>query len=347
MPKEAVQARWVFAALAVQFFIPAFSYLIQPEIALQTMDKVGQMLGGAPYSAVENRGHLWHMLAVGNVMTLGFACALLAFDLERFYGALPSLVFLKGFSALFSLGLRLSGAPPLFLAVFVLDGATTVAMLAFAVRAHRAVRRARGELLAPARAWLMLWKPDLVLQGLERVRRAGLVAEVPTLEQVWHGVLRMWKRVLLHNQTVGTSTDPVRSTWRARLLQPRALRLPFLLWERVVAPLDFSGLVSTPERICRHVLGAHHRPEQLIYDLELISLHEGALGELERAAREVVDHDTPRTRWLKDLCVFEGYHQQVVDTVARFRRGEAVLTPQQAVDPDLTLSGFLAWCASS
>ena len=144
---------------------------------------------------------------------------------------------------------------------------------------------------------------------------------------------------------MGTSGDPVRPGWRARLLSFRLLRLPFLLSERVVAPLDFSGLVSSPERICRHLLGAHHQPRQLVYDLELLSLHEGALAELERAAREVVEHDTPRTRWLRDLCVHQRYHEQLLEAVVRFRRGEALLTPEEALDPDLTLRGFLSWCA--
>lgn len=141
-PREVTQARWVFAFLAAQFIAPAISYLVQPDVALGTLDAVNRLLGGGPYTALESRGHVWHMLAVGNVMTLGFMCALLAVDLERFGGTLPGLVFLKGFSALFSLGLGLTGAPPLFLAVFALDGLTSVAMVVFGVRGLRAARRA-------------------------------------------------------------------------------------------------------------------------------------------------------------------------------------------------------------
>lgn len=343
VPREVTQARWVFGVLAVQFIVPACSYLLEPQAALTTLDQLNRLLGDAPYSAAENRGHVWHMLAVGNVMTLGFSCALLAFDLRRFYPALPSLLFLKAFSASFSLGLALTGGPRFFFAVFALDGSTTLLMVVMAVRARRAQRRLEGERLSPWWSWLLLWQPERVEEGLERARRLGL--PTPSPAQVWRGVLRMWRRVLLANQTVGTSLDPVRSGWRPQLLKYRAARLPFLLRERVVAPLDFSGLVSSPERICRHLLGAHHRPEQLVYDLELLSLHPGALESLEQAARDVVIHDTPRTRWLRDLCVFERYHEQLLDAVVRFRRGEPVLTPAQALDPDLTLRGFLGWCA--
>lgn len=344
--KEVTQARVLFAFLALQFIAPALSYLLTPDVAVATLDQVNRLLGGGAYVATESRGHVWHMLAVGNVMTLGFMCALLAVDLKRFYPALPALAFLKGFSATTSLVLGLSGYPRFFVAVFVLDGSTTVAMIVFGVRAHRALRREAGERVAPWWMSLLLWQPDLVLASLERVRRAGLVERVPNLLQVWRGVMRMWSRLLFRSDTVGTSDRPVRNTWRARLLQYRALRLPFLWAERFVAPLDFSGLVSSPERISRHLLGAHHQPAQLVYDLELLSLHDGALEALEAAVREVVTVDSPRTRWLKDLCVHEGYHESLLAGVERFRKGEPGLTPAQALDPDVTLRGFLTWCAA-
>jgi hypothetical protein len=148
-PREARQARVVFAILAVQFIVPALSYLVQPAVALHTLDVINQALGGGPYAEHENTGNVWHMLAVGNVMTLGFMCAVLAVDLRRFYPVLPSLLFLKGFSALFSLGLAATGSPPLFYAVFALDGATTVVMLVFGVRAHRAWLKLEGRDVPP------------------------------------------------------------------------------------------------------------------------------------------------------------------------------------------------------
>lgn len=344
LPREVSQARLLFAFLAAQFIAPAISYLVQPEVALGTLDAVNRLLGGGAYVAQESRGHVWHMLAVGNVMTLGFLCALLAADLERFAPALPGLVFLKSFSALFSLGLGLSGGPPLFLGVFLLDGLTSAAMVLFGVRGLRALRRARGESVPPLALSLLLIDPAGVSRGLERVARAGLVETVPTLEQVGQGVLRMWKRLLFRSDTIGTSDRPVRSNWRARALFFRPLRFPFLLAERAVAPLDFSGLRSSPERISRHLLGAHHQPAQLLYDLELLSLHPGALEALEAAAREVVAKDTPRARWLQDLCVHEGYHQSLLEAVERFRRGEALVSPEQASDPDVSFKAWLAWC---
>lgn len=286
----------------------------------------------------ESRGHVWHMLAVGNVMTLGFMCAALAIDFERNAAMLPALAFLKGFSALSSLALGLGDGPPLFLAVFALDGSTTVAMLVFGIRARRALRGAKDP-----------WWLEVVLLDVERLRQVlalarqqGLVSREVTPRQVFAGIVRMWGRVLFRSDTVGTSNAPVRANWRARLLHVRGVRLPFLLAERFVAPLDFSGMLSSPERISRHVLGAHHQPAQLVYDLELLSVHAGTLERLEAATREILEHDTPRTRWLKDLCVHDGYHQSVIEAVRRFRSEP----PAPGSDPDLSFSGFLSWCST-
>ena len=133
--------RIVYAVLTLNFVLPAISYIVAPAAALASMNRINAALGGAP-DAFADAGHVWHMLAVGNVMTLGFLCGLLWFDLRRFYPALPALAFLKGFSALYSLAIAAAHGLPAFYAVFVLDGTTTVAMVYFATRAHRAMGHA-------------------------------------------------------------------------------------------------------------------------------------------------------------------------------------------------------------
>ncbi|HEX6837985.1 MAG TPA: hypothetical protein VF334_15515, partial [Polyangia bacterium] len=143
-------------------------------------------------------------------------------------------------------------------------------------------------------AYAILLDPDRVARRLERIAASGLVARTPNLWQIALGVLRMAHRVAFRSDTVGTCAAPVRATWRARALHWRALRLPFLLWERAVAPLDFSGLVSSRERIIRHLLGAHHDGHQFIYDLQMLSVDPGALDELCARAAAVVRGDDPR-----------------------------------------------------
>ncbi len=132
LPKEAAVARAVHAFIAFQFIVPALSYALQPSIAVDQLNQVSALLGGAPLTVHEHQGYPWHMLAVGNVMTLGFMNVLLAWDLRRFQGILPGLLFLKGFSSLYSLWLGLAGGPRFFFAIFLLDGVTAVAMWAAA-----------------------------------------------------------------------------------------------------------------------------------------------------------------------------------------------------------------------
>ena len=136
-PSRAYRAfRIVYAAIALNFILPAISYIVAPEAAIGTLARLNRLLGGGAYPFVESGG-LWHMLGVGNVMTLGFMCGLLFVDLRRFYPVLPALAFLKAFSALYATWIGLSHACPAFLAIGALDGSTTLAMIFFAVRARR------------------------------------------------------------------------------------------------------------------------------------------------------------------------------------------------------------------
>lgn len=193
---------------------------------------------------------------------------------------------------------------------------------------------------------LLLGDPERVLAHLERIRARGIVDVAPNAWQLCLGVLRMWHRTLFRSETVGTSPGgTVRATWRARLLANRAVRLPCLLAERAVAPFDFTGLRSPPERVIRHLLGAHHDGNQFVYDLELLAGH-GELAQLHRQVAALLSRgDSPRTRWLRDLTVFEGYHESLAAAVDRALAAGPAMTAAEAMDPDLTLRGYLRWCA--
>jgi len=197
----------------------------------------------------------------------------------------------------------------------------------------------------PLYARLALVDPGAVERGLERLRTRGIVDPVPNAWQITLGVLRMWHRIVFRSETIGTSATPVRDTWRARLLAFRPARFPFLLAERAIAPLDTSGLVSSRERVIRHLLGAHHDAKQFVYDLEILEGFEGALEELVSRTREVLEHDTPRSRWLRDLVVHEGYHEALLRAAERALEGELELSEAEARDPDISFRAYLAWCA--
>ncbi len=192
---------------------------------------------------------------------------------------------------------------------------------------------------------VVLLDADAVARALERVRASGVYPEVPNVWQLTLGVLRMWHRMLFRSGTVGTSSRPVRNTWRARLFAPRPLRFPFLLAERAIAPLDFSGLLSSRERVIRHLLGAHHDKNQFAYDLEMLQHDSGALEELYERARGITSGRSTRAEYLRDLTVFEGYHEDLERAAGAALHGDFGLSPEEARDPDISFAAYLAWCA--
>lgn len=341
----------VYTIILLNFFIPACSYIAAPAMTVDTLDRMNRTLGGGAYPFSESSA-LWHMLGVGNVMTLAFMCGLLLLDVRRFFPVLPALAFLKAFSAVYATVIGFtSPSAPVFLGIGVLDGTTTIAMVYFAIIGRRALLANNPEDPPSSRpslaVRLLLPGHAQIERSLERVRASGIVADTPTTTQIADGVLRMVHRLVFRSETVGTCrTHRVRDTWRARLLQYRPLRFPFLLAERAIAPLDLSGLASPPDRIIRHVASAHHDGIQVAYDLELLGLWPGKLEELRAALADVVENDTPRSRWLRDLVVFEGYHESMLALVDAALRGEKILDAEQARDPDLSLVAYLDWCAA-
>ncbi|MCB9761713.1 MAG: hypothetical protein H6739_17850 [Alphaproteobacteria bacterium] len=198
----------------------------------------------------------------------------------------------------------------------------------------------------PWLAWPILIRPRRVVAHLRLAQDSGLVERAPNAWQICMGVMRMWHRNLFRADTVGTCKDfQPRDTRRARLLQRKSLRFFGLMWERAITPLDLSGLLSPPERITRHLLAAHHDGVQFHYDLELLSLHPGRLEALQEQVEAVLaEVDPARTAWLRDLVVFETYHERLAAAIRRFQAG-ASLSPEQADNPDVTLSAYLRWCA--
>lgn len=192
---------------------------------------------------------------------------------------------------------------------------------------------------------IILVRPTTIRANLSRVCETYALPQ-PNEWQLCLGVLRLWHRVLFRTETVGTSNaGTVRPTWRARALAWRALRLPFLLREGAVVPLDFTGLGSSPERLIRHLLGAHHDHNQFVYDLEVLGGY-GKLEQLRAAVTEVLERDDERSRWLRDLAVFEGYHESLRGAVERAIADGPVMSDADAVDPDISLRAYLAWCAA-
>jgi hypothetical protein len=193
--------------------------------------------------------------------------------------------------------------------------------------------------------YFILGRPHKVRANLNRVLSAIDMETQPNLWQLSLGVLRMWHRLIFRGETVGLCTDhPVRDNWRARLFLYRPLRFPFLWKEKAIAPFDHTGLLSSPERVISHLVGTHHDGAQFVYDFELLKGHVGMLDQLRSQALRIVETDDKRSRWLKDLCVYENYHETLLRAVDDFAHGRLEI-PQQD-DPDITLPAFLNWCAA-
>lgn len=198
----------------------------------------------------------------------------------------------------------------------------------------------------PWHAWVLLLAPRRVLAALARVAPAGLAKTAPNLWQVELAVVRMWHRILFRPETIGTCTEyPVRRRWRARVLHVRPFRFPFLLWERAITPWDLSGFLASPEQIMRHLVAAHHDGTQCVYDLQLLSLHPGILPTLRARVAEIVANDTRRSRWLRDLVVFEHYHETLLSAVHAVESGAHELSAADAENPDISLRALLCWCS--
>ncbi len=193
---------------------------------------------------------------------------------------------------------------------------------------------------------LVLYSPARVAKNLAKVADYRGPEGLPNLWQLGLGVMRMHHRVLFRFDSVGTSGDhPVRKTWRARALHNRLLRFPFLLFEGAVAPWDYTGLMSSQERLTRHLLGAHHDGNQFVYDLQLAGCYAGCLESIRDACRDVVDGSDPRAEWLRDLTVYEGYHEALLGAVERALAQTESLKQEEINDPDVSFWAYLKWCA--
>lgn len=139
-----------FTILTLNFTLPAASYSIAPEIAFAQFMDINRLLGGAPYDVPELDSFLWRYLAAANVMTLGFMCALLQWNLRRWRPVVVPLAFMKGYATLhWAVGFLLHPQWRFFAGAAVLDAVSTAAFLYFTNRAARDIEGRPDEDLVP------------------------------------------------------------------------------------------------------------------------------------------------------------------------------------------------------
>lgn len=193
----------------------------------------------------------------------------------------------------------------------------------------------------------ILLRPRQIAANLARVEDAGIVEVTPNLWQISLGVMRMWHRIIARPESIGLAANAsVRPTWRARLLKFRPLRFPFVLHEGSVVPGDLSGLGSSPNRLITHMLGTYHDGVQFAYDYQILEAYPGGAERLRTLAQAVVNEDTSRSRWLRDLAIFDGYHERLLEFLESAAADGVVIPADQADDPDIAFDAYLRWCAA-
>ena len=59
--------------------------------------------------------------------------------------------------------------------------------------------------------------------------------------------------------------------------------------------------------------------------------------------QQVLARDS-RSDWLRDLCVYEGYHQDLLKAVDLARVGDFGLSSAESYDPDVSFHAYMDWC---
>ena len=156
----------------------------------------------------------------------------------------------------------------------------------------------------------------------------------------------MYHRLVFRSETIGTSpSGAVRSTWRSKILRHRMVRGPVLWSQGAIAPFDLSGLSSSADRIVQHLLAAHHDGHQFAYDLEILAIWPHELERLEARVEGIINGRDPRSEWYKDLAIYDGYHQHLLEAIRQIRNPEYRLPEDVANDPDISFLAYLKWCA--
>lgn len=63
-------------------------------------------------------------------------------------------------------------------------------------------------------------------------------------------------------------------------------------------------------------------------------------------ARPAAQLRDPQAAWLKDLVVFEGYHERLLAAAEAMLSGADELELADATNPDVSFRAYLRWCAA-
>jgi hypothetical protein len=91
---------------------------------------------------------------------------------------------------------------------------------------------------------------------------------------------------------------------------------------------DPIGLLSEPDVVIGHLLQVVHANP--IYDLQLLSMHDGGLADLEAQTRAIIAGDHPRQASIGAIVEEADYHQRLLDYVCAFRADPRARPPRRS-----------------
>lgn len=198
----------------------------------------------------------------------------------------------------------------------------------------------------PAYVRLLLSSPEAIQKNLCLLYQNGHIDDVPSLWQIVQGTGFYWHRYFFRASTVGLSkTDKVKPTLRARLLSSKVIRTPFLYFSKAIGEKpDVTGLGVSPDYKIRHLLGAYHPGDNAVYDLQFLDCFPGKLEALRHELLTLLRVDNDQSRWLKDLVIYEGYHERLLAMVEENLTGSFTVAEENANNPDTSMRAYVQWC---
>jgi hypothetical protein len=187
--------------------------------------------------------------------------------------------------------------------------------------------RKLGQLAALVAAY---FRPKLVRRRLERLRALGHIDALPTVPQLL---------VAGRDQMIVSAAEETRLFYRSQGI-PWVFHNLRRFLSGPATMLDPIGLFSPRDALVEHVLQTFHRHP--VYDLQLLSAHEGGVEEMTRQARALLAGTHPHGRALTSLIEDGSYHARLPAEIAAFEADPHVparLIPTGLVgDPHLMMA---------
>jgi hypothetical protein len=187
--------------------------------------------------------------------------------------------------------------------------------------------RTRGRLLLDAlggvrQNWRKLWqllalvaaylRPKLVRRRLQRLQALGHIDVLPTVSQLL---------VAGRDQMIVSAAEETRVFYRSQGI-PWVFHNVRRFLSGPATMLDPIGLFSPRDTLVEHVLQTFHRHP--LYDLQLLSAHEGGVAEMARQANALLAGTHPNGRALTSLIEDGSYHARLPTEIAAFEANPLV-----------------------